>query len=385
MSLLKSTAICLSMLISSAGVAADLPAESTPNVETLPAKYSKDWVFAQDINFNGAQDGKVVVFDVTAPSRNYKGLMGNSLFGSFAQSTTRNELYSAQTFYTRGTYGDRLDIIAIYDTETLTPGAEIVLPGGKRAQVMASRNALTLSGNDRFMYVFNFTPAASVQIIDMSTRTLLEEIQTPGCTQMYTAGETSFGMQCSNGGMSVFQIDENGKFTGRVDSVVFNDIDNDPMFIKYAELDGISYFPTFKGNIQPVSLSNDKIDVMESWSLLTDEEQAKNWRPGGWQIIDGTDVDGLMYVLMHEGGGEGTHKNGGSEVWVFDPKTKTKVRTIALKTWGVSIAITGGKTPYLAISNANFNMDVYEARTGKHLRMIGGGATQHTFQIHPVK
>ncbi|GHF10886.1 hypothetical protein GCM10017044_00710 [Kordiimonas sediminis] len=385
MTTLKSLVATACFFCTGALAADDLPVEPTPNVVTLPSEYSKDWIFAQDLNFVEPVGGKIVVLDVAADTRNYKGAMNASLFASFTQSTTRPELYSAQTFYSRGTYGDRIDVLAIYDTATLSPVDEIILPGGKRGQTMSTRSNLVMSGNDRFAFVFNFTPAASVQIVDMVERKLLEEIQTPGCSQLYPTGDTNFAMQCAAGGMSVFEIDASGAFQKRHDTEAFNDIDDNPLFVKYARINDVAYFPTFLGDIQPIELKDGTAKPLESWSVLTPEEKAQNWRPGGWQVIDGGDTDGLFYILMHADGVEGSHKNGGSEVWVFDPETRTKVRTIPLPNWGITIAVTRGETPYLTVTNGNFELDVFNAKTGELLRTIGGGATQHAFQLFPVE
>ncbi len=365
--------------------AQDLPPESTFSVETLPAQYPKDWVFSQDLNFVEPVGGKVVVIDVASTSHNFKGVLSSAQFGSFTQSRTRPELYSAQTFYSRGTYGDRTDMITIYDTATLLPTAEILLPGGKRAQVMTARSNFIMSGNDRFSYVFNFTPDATVDVVDMIDHKIVDSIRTPGCSQLYPTGATNFAMQCSNGSMSIFEIDAAGKFTNRTETAVFNDLDNNPLFIKYALVDDVAYFPTFLGDMQAIALKNGTAEVLDRWSLVTDAERAKNWRPGGWQIVAGGDVDGHIYVLMHENGFEGSHKNGGSQVWVFDVATKKKIRTITMPNWGVTIAVTRGETPYLVATNGNMEMDVFDARTGVYLRTIGGGATQHAFQIQPVQ
>lgn len=363
----------------------ELPIEPTPAVEMLPASYPKEWVFAHDLNFVEPQGGKVVILDVAADTRNYKGMMNSSFFGGFAQSATRPELYTGNTFYSRGTYGERSDFILIYDTATLEPVDEIELPGGKRAQHMTTRNNITMSGNDRFAYVFNFTPAASVQIVDMVERELLEEIQTPGCSQMYATGETNFAMQCAGGNMSVFEIDGDGKFVNRTDTEVFNDIDDNPLFVKYGLVNDVAYFPTFQGDIQPIALKDGTAEVLPSWTYLTDEDKAANWRPGGWQLVDARDQEDELYILMHADGFEGSHKNGGSEIWVIDVNTQKKVRSIPMPNWGITFAVTQGEKPYVAVTNGNFEMDVFDGMSGEYLRTIGGGATQHAFQIYPGK
>ena len=69
--------------------------------------------------------------------------------------------------------------------------------------------------------------------------------------------------------------------------------------------------------------------------------------------------DGLMFVLMHQGG-EWTHKQFGTEVWVFDAAKKTRVGRIKLKTPAYSIYVSNSDKPILyALSLLKSQMDEY--------------------------
>jgi len=48
------------------------------------------------------------------------------------------------------------------------------------------------------------------------------------------------------------------------------------------------------------------------------------WRPGGTQVAAIHRQLGRLYLPMHRGG-EGSHKQGGSEIWVFDLKTHQRL------------------------------------------------------------
>jgi methylamine dehydrogenase heavy chain len=80
---------------------------------------------------------------------------------------------------------------------------------------------------------------------------------------------------------------------------------------------------------------------------------------------------------MQANGKEGSHKDGGSEVWVFQPEQGALQRRIKLETAAISIAVTRSTPSYLVVTNANMLLDVYDAPTGKLLRSIsvGDGAT----------
>ena len=365
--------------------AAVLPAEPVPNVLSLDPDYPDTWVFAHDINFFSMLDGKVVLLDVAADTRQYKGAIGAGQFASFIESSTRPELYVAETFYSRRTRGKRTDTVTIYDKATLDVVAEIELPGGKRGQMVTHKNMLQLTPDERFLLVYNFTPAESVTVVDVQRREVLSEISIAGCSLIYITGERGFSSLCSDGAMMTVHFDASGNEVSRQRLPRFFDIDEDPLFAKAIRIGDTAYFPSFHGYVQPVGLGGDTPEIRPRWSLLTEDERAANWRPGGWQIATGH-PDGRLYVLMHEGGENGTHKNGGSEVWVFDVTSRKRVKRISLDRWGVSIEVTRGRQPHLVVTNAEeFSVDVYNAASGRLVRTIGGRLAETPFLFHAVK
>ena len=80
---------------------AELPVDTIPNVETLPASYPDTWVYAHDTNFYALNDAKVIVVDVAAENRNYKGSIPSSHFPSFLAASSRAELYVAESIHSR--------------------------------------------------------------------------------------------------------------------------------------------------------------------------------------------------------------------------------------------------------------------------------------------
>jgi methylamine dehydrogenase heavy chain len=73
---------------------------------------------------------------------------------------------------------------------------------------------------------------------------------------------------------------------------------------------------------------------------------------------------------MHKDGAEGTQKNGGSEIWIFDIKEQKRVGKIELKTWGVSVALAGDK---LIVTNAEMQLDIYDTGSGSFSHKFGDG------------
>ena len=381
--LIRRSLITLSLLAPWQLSMAELPAETLPRIEKLGPEFSDSVIFAHDANFNALIAGKVVVLDVAAKTRNYLGAMDASQFASFVQSSSRKELYVAETHYSRGTRGKRSDVVTIYDRENLNVIAEIDLPGGKRGQVVSHRYSFQLLDNDRYLAVFNFTPAASVQLIDLETRTTINDIQIPGCGLIYPTGTRGFSSLCSNGALYTVQFDQAGKITKQSKISPFFKVDQDPLFDKPIYHQGTAYFPSYLGMLQAIDLSKSEPVVKEPWSLLTEREKKQNWRPGGWQIASVDDA-GQAYFLMHKDGFDGSHKSGGSEVWVYHLKNQQRIKKIPLKDGGISIELSRGENPYLVVSNANFDIDVYNANSGKWLKMIGGTAAM-PFSLHAVR
>ncbi len=365
------SAIAISLL--SFNSAAELPTEETMQIETLPAEYPKDWIFVHDVSFYALTEGKVVILDLAAKTLNYKGLISASVFGNFIQSEKTHKLYTGESFYARSTRGARTDAITEWDPATLKPVDEIILPGNERAQAVAEKNALQFVDDEKYMLIFKFSPAVKVGIIKTDTKEILNDIDIPGCSLIYPTGKRGFSSLCADGTMVSIQFDEAGQVVSEHKVDAFFDPDSDPLFEKTAVIDGIAYFPSFKGQMQPIDLTGSVAKPMKAWSLVTEAERAQNWRPGGWQVISG-DGKSLVYVLMHKDGYNGSHKDSAQELWVFDVHTKKKVKSIPLLNGGISVEVTRSANPLLAIINNEMRVDVYSADTGKftHSLSIGG-------------
>ena len=349
---------------------AELSPEPIPNVEVLPSDYPDNWIFAHDVNFASLLTGQVVVLDIAADTKEYKGSLDASQFGTFVQSAKRDELYVGETFYSRGTRGDRTDVVTIYDKATLKRIDEIVLPGGKRAQIVINKFAMQLIDEDRYLLVLNFTPAISVTVIDIEKREVLSEIPIGGCNMIYPSGKRGFSSLCGDGTLMSVSLDKQGNIVDRTRSDVFFNPDEDPIFDKPVYLDETAFFPSFEGKMQPIEMSKTPT-ILPTWSLVDSQAAKENWRPSGWQIISGN--DGLLYVLMQKNGFPGSHKSGGEEVWVFDPSQKKRIRRILLNSPGFSIEVTPGKSPLLAVTGTDMSIWIYDT-DGKLQRNISVGA-----------
>lgn len=375
------TGVLVLVMAAAVPAAAELPVEPIGVIEKLPAQWPASWVQAHDTNFYALSDGKVVIFDVAAENRNYKGSIPAGQFASYIASTRRPELYVAETYYSKRVRGTRHDVITVHDKTTLAPIAEIELPGGKRGQYVTFKNTLQLLNDDRWLALYNFSPAATVSIIDLDSRTVISEASIAGCAMIYPTGQRNFMSLCSDGVMLVTALDERGAVAKQWRTEPFFDADQDPLFAMPTLIGRTAYFPTFLGEMQPVDLSGDEPKVGKRWSLLDAEARKANWRPGGWQIA-AAHGGGRVFMLMHPDGYNGSHKNGGPEVWVYDVATGTRTARHVLKNWGVSIEVTAGPDPYLVVTNGAFQIDVYDADDGRWLRMFGDHAVTMPMVLH---
>lgn len=350
------------------------------NVATLPQHYPEHWVFAHDGAFMHMINGHYMVLNPAAETgpEQYKGMVDASFIASFAQSQSHNEFYVIETFYSRGSRGVRTDVVTIYDPKTLTPKGEIILPTDKfRMNSMPERYAGQII-NDKFLLITNMTPATSVTVVNLDSRKVVATIDTPGCVLIYPTGQSGFSSICASGALATYTLDSNGQLVdSQYHSPFFSPMKR-PVFEKPVIIDGMAYFIGFEGEVYPIDLREEQPKLVDkTWSLLSDAD--KGWRPGGWQL-NAADDNGRLYILMHPKGYNGSHKDGGSELWIYDPKAQKRVAKIPLKTWGVSVMATHGKKPYVLVTNAEMQVDVYQ--DDKYVRTLAAFGQETPFIIH---
>jgi methylamine dehydrogenase heavy chain len=354
-----------------------LPAETIPKVETLPAHYPTTWSF-----LNYASD-RIELRNVGSDTREVKGQLQAHDSATLLVSDKRPEIYVADTVWSRGARGIRTDFITIYDTQTLNPVGEIVLPGAKRALITAMEGLLAFTDDQSMALVFNFTPASSVTVVDLGKRQPLGVIEIPGCSLVYPSGARGFSTLCSSGTLLTIKLDANGAVAGRSESKAFNPLDTDPLFTASAVVGGVRYFPSLGGRVQPIDMKGDDVKVLPDWPLVSAGDAAAHWRPSGWQLI-ASDEQKLLYVLMQADAHEGTHKDPANEVWVFNTATKIRVKRLRLVRPGSSVALTHGTEPLLLVQ-AGERLDVYDPHEGSLVRSLDLPGFHTRMQIEPVR
>ena len=348
---------------------AELQPEPTGIIKTLPETWPAHWIIAHDVAFFHMSDGKFIVLDADSddPNARFKGFFNGAFIANIVQARSRPEIYITETFRSRGTRGKRTDVLTIFSKNNLEPVGEVVIPA-KRSSNMPTAYNLQLVDDEKIALVYNFTPAQSVSVVDVVGREFLAEVPIPGCALAFPMAGRAFATICSDASIMAVTLGEDGQQVSSSRTEPFFDIDNDPLMEKPAMHNGIAYFPSFLGNMYPVDLNGSTPVVGDSWSMIGDEEGG--WRPGGIQL-SASDASGNLYFLMHPEGGDGTHKDPGVEVWVFDGEAQRRVKRIELQMPAISINVTRDESPLLIATNVNMEVDVYDISSGQHLRTLG--------------
>lgn len=354
-----------------ADVPPPLPNDDIPAVGKLPETYPASWVLIQDLNFRSIPDGRVAIVDTASAERPLKGLVRAAQFGNVLFAPAKREIYTSETFYSRLTRGDRTDAITVWDTATLQPKGEILLPGGKRQQSVHYSGTFQLTNGDKWALVANFTPAQSISVVDLDGRKVLGEIDLPGCSHIYPTGERGFSTFCADGSLTSVQLDANGAVASSKTIENVQDIDSQAQFQMPAMIGRTAWFVTYRGLLKGYDLSGPVARPLPGkLSVGTAEGGAPEWRPSGWQVI-AADAKGLLYVLMSPAGKEGSHKDGGSEVWVIDPASGKRTMRIALPNGATSIVVTREVSPRLIAIRMDGPIDVIDANTGALVHSLG--------------
>ena len=297
-------------------------------VETLGAPLSPHLVWASD-----AVMRRIALADLE--SGDTLGVIDGG-FGITAAlfARRRPELYVPETHYSRGARGERTDVVSVYDALSLRPVAEVVIPPRRAINPLPSANA-ALTDDDRFGLVFNMTPATSVSVVDLEQRAFVAEIATPGCSLVYAAGPRRFVSPCADGALLVVTLDESGREASKVRTRTFFDPWRDPVTEKAVRRADEWLFVSFEGRVHAVDVSGAEPRFAEPWDLLAAEDRAEGWRIGGQQHLAVHVATGRLYSLVHQGPPD-THKDPGSELWVYDLAERRRVDRIALRSPGLT-------------------------------------------------
>jgi methylamine dehydrogenase heavy chain len=342
---------------------APLPAEHL-TVTTMPPD-SPHRVYVLDEAFFNEIDARVDVFDGDTYRR--LGQIDAGFTPGFNLSPDGKTSVIGTTYYSRGSRGTRTDVVEFTDNATLKTTHEIVLPS-KRAMTMPTYFNLAYSADSHFLYVSYITPAASFGVLDPVKYSVIEEIDTAGCVLVIPSGPNRVSSICESGKLLTVTLDASGHEASRAFSDVFFDPDRDPIFAQGVPMTNGYAFISFLGEVHEVDFSGAQPATAKPWSLLAAADKAARWRPGGMQVGAIHRHLNKLYVPMHQGG-EGTHKDGGTEIWVFDMTTHQRTARWPLAAQKLSsvlaIQVSQDDNPLLFAATDQTELAVFDALTGQ--------------------
>ena len=312
------------------------------------------------------QDQRVWVLD--GDSGKLLGLIPASNWANFALSPDGRFGYVAETEWAR--HRERHDFVSIHNISTLESITEVAISG--RGLMSTKKPNFDVSADGHYAYVFNLDPGASVIVVDLLQRRELGSIDTFGCGLVFPSGDNGFASLCPDGTLLsvIFDADLHVRNTW---TPAFFPADSDPVFEHSAfdRAERTIYLLSYTGLVRTVRLAESPV-VDQPWSLqeaadlgrpgLSPQETA--WRPGGWQLAAIHSASKRLYVLMHEGK-FWTHKQPGTELWIFDLVSRKLISRVPLPVPVKSVAVSQDEVPILVLIGRNGNLYVLDAESGK--------------------
>jgi len=290
----------------------------------------------------------------------------------------RGLIFSYGSFYTRNTYGDRTDVVIAYDATTTIPVTEIEIPA--KAAGIGHPGMIGLI-NDKFIGVWNITPAISVSIVDIDSNEFVTEISTPNCAGIYPV-DTGFMSACSDGRVQLVELAINGEEIGRLRSEPFFELMEDPVFDYAVQSEEGWMFMTLEGLVFEVTVEGDELVVSEPWSINPPDsenpdrngiviEPDDDWRIGGRQPFAYNPDHGILATVMHQGGGQETFEDAGTEIWAFNVGTQRRGYRLAMEEGRMirSVQMTQDEDPLMLISVGG-DIEIRNPQTGALIRVV---------------
>ncbi len=315
------------------------------------------WLFVLDPVFPHLIASKIYIID--GDSMKYLGMLNTGYVPNMVLAPDGRRIYVAETYYSRGTRGDRTDVVTTFDARTLEPTGEVKLPRG-RFLIVPKKPDAAVTPDGRYLLSFNMDPATSVSVVDVREGKYVGDIEVPGCSLVFPTGNRSFSMLCPDGSLVDVGFDASGNAKIE-DNEPFFDSEADPVFEHgvVSAAAGRAFFLSYEGMLYEARPESGRMRITGSWSLLTGEDRAENWRPGGWQLMAYHPSTNRLFVLMHEGD-RWTHKEAGEEVWVFDVAKKARIARVPLEHHAISVSITQDESPLLFTLSEEASVSVFD-------------------------
>jgi methylamine dehydrogenase heavy chain len=297
------------------------------------------------------------------------GLVDSALLADMAIDPAGKFYYVAESIWTKGLRGTRQDMITVYDASALKLQTEITIPG--RTLIDSRPNNFVLTDDGKTAFVFELNPASSVNVVDLTKRKFVKNIELPGCASLVPNPGIGFSALCSDGSLAT--VATTGAKPVITRSAPFFSATEDPIFdaFTYDKAKKQAVFLTYTGLVYTATMGaaptiSAPFSIQAAAGVQAGETKPLNvnWYPGGRQqsaLHFGTEH---LFVLMHTGE-YWTHKNAGSEVWELDIAAKKVVKRIPLAVHAKFIAVTQEAKPKLILTNEDGPVFILDAATGE--------------------
>ena len=316
-------------------------------------------LYLTDLQIAHITDGMVHIVD--GQSFKYLGMFSTGLFGITALTSDSSEMLVASTYYTKRNRGDRFDQLEAFDTKTFALKKEIQIPP-KHAMALPYKGTIAPSLDDAWVFIQNATPLSSVTVVDHKAWKVTAEIPTLGCWIVLPSQSNPrrFATLCGDGTVVTVTLNEKGDAATQARSEKLFDPEKDPLFVQGERVGDSYYFVSYEGNVKVINVGGDVAKLEDSWSLLDDADKKAAWKPGGYQLLALHAPTKRMYVGMHDGAKNGSHKNPAKEIWVYDLAAKKRIQR-APGSNSIAMALTKEAKPTLyAYDGINMNFVRYE-------------------------
>ncbi len=319
----------------------------TPFTNKLPT-LSPHWAFLR----GGFGSGGTRIF--SGDTGKMVGMVNTSQWSDLAIDPTNKFFYVSETIWTKTIRGTRQDMVSVYDPSTLELVSEITIPG--RLLIGGRKNNFVISDDGKTGYIYNFSPASTVNVVDFEKRKLSQVVELPGCASIMPIAGVGFSALCSDGTLATVAI--SGRTSKITHSAPFFAATNDPIFDNYVydRAKAKATFLTYTGLVYEAGIGATPT-IGQSWSLQAaaglrpgDTKPLDiNWLPGGRQPMALNRTTGIMYVLMHAGE-YWTQKEDGTEIWVVNLASKKIIKRVPIKKPAGNIEVSQDDKPLIFLS-----------------------------------
>ena len=295
------------------------------------------------------------------------GMVETSLLADVAIDPAGKYYYVSETMWTKGWRGTRQDMVTIYDSAGLKLQTEIAMPG--RILIGGRRNNFVLSDDGKTAFVYNLSPASSVNVIDLVKRKFVRNVELPGCASLIPNPGIGFSALCSDGTIATVAIGGAKPVTTR--SASFFSATDDPIFDNFAydKAKQEAVFLSYTGQVYIAKMGATPT-VSAPFSLQAaagvrpgdTRPLDTNWYPGGGQQVALHRASGHLYVLMHMGE-YWSHKAPGTEIWELDLDAKKVVKRVTLEEPASTIEVTQEAAPKVIVSGEGGTVHILDAKT----------------------